>query len=78
MTGPREWPTNAAEDRDAAAEHINDAAVIVEKVIPRLPQPNQKEMLEASLKLQKALRLLERQGAKSTLPARRKYQPTTM
>lgn len=74
MTTPREWPTNAAEARDEAAEHVNDAAVTIEKMIPTLPADRKVEMYDASVKLQKALRLLEQQGAKTRPIARLQYK----
>lgn len=73
MTTPREWPTKAAEARDEAAEHINDAAVTIEKVIQGLPPASKIEMFQATVQLQKALRLLEQQGAQTRPPQRPKY-----
>lgn len=74
MTTPREWPTKAAEARDEAAEHINDAAVTIEKAMTKLPADRKVELYEAQVTLQKALRLLEQQGAQTRPPARTKYQ----
>lgn len=72
MTTPREWPTKAAEARDEAAEHINDAAVTIEKAIQGLPPDRKIEMFQATVQW-KALRLLEQQGAQTRPPQRPKY-----
>jgi hypothetical protein len=64
MTKPREFPTVAAEARDQAAEHTQEALILIE------PMANQDtRLMKACLELVKALRWLESVGA-STKPER--------
>lgn len=68
MPGPREWPTIAADDRDKAAEFVNNGADRLSKVRRTVPAEYRVELAEAEIDLQRALRLLERHGARTTVP----------
>lgn len=65
MTGPRLWPTDAADDRDQAAEAVNEAAFRLERIRSRIPADCAIEIAQAEINLHKSLRLLERNGAKT-------------
>lgn len=68
MTAAREWPTKAADDRDRAAENINEASIKLEKVASKLQPEYRADVLDSVVKLQKAARLLERNGASTCVP----------
>jgi len=65
MPAPREWPTVAADDRDQAAEAVQEASIRLERITSKMPPEVQVEVCLARIDLQKSLRLLERHGAKT-------------
>lgn len=73
LTSPREWPNQAAANRDESAEHVNDAVVILQGLLDGRVHDD-KEVLtkiaQANYHLLTALRWLELAGA-STRPIRR-------
>lgn len=71
MTAAREWPTKAADDRDRAAENVNEASINLEKVAPKLQPEDRVVILDTVVKLQKAVRLLEKHGASTCVPVGR-------
>ena len=49
MTAPRVWPTDAADDRDQAAENVNEAAIHLEIVRSKLAPEIAVEITEAEI-----------------------------
>ena len=68
MTPQKRWPNEAADDRDKAAEMINQAAEKLEQVTEKVPPEVAVTVSSAVIDMHKSLRLLERQGAKTTVP----------
>jgi hypothetical protein len=68
MGAPRVWPTIAADDRDTAAEFVNNGAGQLARVRNQVPREYRGDILEIELNLANALRLLEKHGAKTRIP----------
>ena len=67
--GPHAWPTNAADDRNKAAEHMNDADIALARLVPNLSPEEKVVVLQARIELQQGLRLLEKHKAPTTVCA---------
>ena len=74
MPGPRKWPTDASDDRDDAADNINQAAIRLVAVKKKTPPEISVEIGEAIIQLQYSLRCLERQGAPTRPPGEKRKQ----
>ncbi len=70
MPGERPWPTNAADDRNQAAERMNNADNLLAKLAPRLPAEEKIVVMQARIDLQEGLRLLEKHGAPTRVAAK--------
>lgn len=72
MTKARDWPNNARENRDRAAEALNDAVRELAPLVVGRVQFDRSEILRrqasALYAMQTALRLLEQVGAQTTVP----------
>jgi len=67
MTPRKKWHV-ADDDRDQAAELINQAACQLEEINRILPPEAKARVLTVTIDLQKSLRLLERNGARTRVP----------
>jgi len=72
MTKARQWPNNAKEARDRAAESLNEGVMALAPVVLQRVQFDRSETLRrqavALYAMQTALRLLEGVGAQTTVP----------
>lgn len=65
MTEPLNWPYAAANARDAAAENIQAALLLVAPVVMGQARDDPSRLLKALFHLSQALRWLESWGAKT-------------
>ena len=72
MTKPRDWPDNAKDARDGAAENVSSALRLIRQIIEHNGKLNDSDKMRAlslaAMNLQDALRWLESAGAQTRPP----------